>query len=332
MDVILSHYSNVMGAPMKKDRLSKTIKRLPLFQGLQDAALGKLLDIAHVETCKKGRFVFTEGENVDAFYVLISGVAKIAIKAHTAQDGYKSLGTVSEGEFLGEMGLFAHLPRSASVIAETDLRLLKIAVSDFEHFLKDDPENASTLLIELLVVLSRRLRETSREQVALFDAGKAIASYTNIGELLEKIFSVITSSIPSAEGGALVLYNKFASAYEIKASRGLSPFKGFPALKNEPLVDRVAKAGAFFEGNPSRDEALVGGIFSRAKTIIACPITSGNVFLGLIALFDSEYENVFTAAQKNLLSGICSLLAPALENAAYRAEDLNRRRLTQQRI
>jgi len=58
------------------------------------------------------------------------------------------------GEYFGEMSLLDGGPRSASVIAETPLRLLVIKRRDFSTLLREAPE----LTQSLLATLSRRLR------------------------------------------------------------------------------------------------------------------------------------------------------------------------------
>ena len=62
------------------------------------------------------------------------------------------------GEFFGEMSLLDGEPRSATVRAETDMRLLVILRRNFQTLLTEVPE----LTRNILVVLSRRLRDLER--------------------------------------------------------------------------------------------------------------------------------------------------------------------------
>jgi len=59
------------------------------------------------------------------------------------------------GEFFGEMSLLDGEPRSATVKAETDLRVLVISRANFWQLLREVPE----LTQKMLVNLSRRLRD-----------------------------------------------------------------------------------------------------------------------------------------------------------------------------
>jgi len=58
------------------------------------------------------------------------------------------------GEFFGEMSLLDGEPRSATVKAETDLRVLVISRVHFWQLLREVPE----LTQQMLVNLSRRIR------------------------------------------------------------------------------------------------------------------------------------------------------------------------------
>jgi CRP-like cAMP-binding protein len=59
------------------------------------------------------------------------------------------------GEFFGEMSLLDGGPRSATVVADTPVRLLVISRRHFSVLLKDVPGLTETLL----VTLSRRVRQ-----------------------------------------------------------------------------------------------------------------------------------------------------------------------------
>jgi CRP-like cAMP-binding protein len=62
---------------------------------------------------------------------------------------------IHPGEFFGEMSLLDGGPRSATVVADTPIRLLVISRGHFSGLLKNVPGLTSTLL----VTLSRRVRQ-----------------------------------------------------------------------------------------------------------------------------------------------------------------------------
>lgn len=317
---------------MENQELFNTIRNLPIFHGLSDSVVTKLCGMSGEVRVARDEMVFREDEPVDAIYVILSGEAGVLRKVEEGE--FKSLGIIARGELFGEMGLFEQNRRTASIIARKDLHLLRIGVSDFQALLREDSESASKMFFELLVVLSRRLRETSREQVALFETGRAIAACSSIDELVEKVFEIIINVIPSADSGFMALYNQYNDILEIRASKGLfqDELQTGTVSQKEPIVQILRKSKQFHEGNPAKEELFEGGRFSHAQSVIACPLYSGENFIGIVMLFDHSMECAFTPAQRNLLTGICSQFAPAVENAAFRKDDMNRLRLKRVRI
>lgn len=318
----------------EKSRLIKKLKKIPLFHDLDNEILHALSAGITERTCPKDEHVFEEGEPGDAMYFILSGEAAVLKTVDREKKEFKSLGIIAEGEFFGEMALFDNQPRSATVMARTDLELLRISRHDLLELPDMDAGTATSVLSSMIVVLSKRLRESAREQVAVYETGKLIASCRNIDELLDAVFSIVMRAVPSADSGLLAMYNKFTEEFEIKKSTGLKDEElGDLGLSGrEPLLRILRKSRVFHEGNPSEEEFFKEGRFSDAKTLVAYPLFSGDNLLGFLALFSHSHEKAFTLAQRNLLIGISSQVAPALENAAFRKEEDDRMRLRRIRV
>ncbi len=115
-----------------------------------------------------GDVIFHEGESGEVAYFIWAGQA-IVIKGDLQTPTI--LGYRGPGDILGEMALLEHRPRSASVIALTDLRLLKIHKDDFIRLLSDDP----ALSINILATLSGRLRTADTIREATTQVGQRLA-------------------------------------------------------------------------------------------------------------------------------------------------------------
>lgn len=98
-----------------------------------------------------GEIVFKEGDIGDAMYIVRSGRA---VKVKGDLKSPTVLGHLGIGEIVGEMTLLEDQPRSVSVIAVENLRLLRISRDDFQHMLSQRP----TLGMSILRALSSRLR------------------------------------------------------------------------------------------------------------------------------------------------------------------------------
>ncbi len=101
--------------------------------------------------CLPGEYLVREGEPGDALYLIWSGRAAVYIGDIEAPT---VLGYREAGEIIGEMALLENQPRSASVVALTELRLLKISRENFYNLLKTAP----TVGMSIMEVLSARLR------------------------------------------------------------------------------------------------------------------------------------------------------------------------------
>ncbi len=125
-----------------------------------DSAILKLLAATRRESLDRlitkedyvqGELVFREGDIGRAMYIIRSGQV-VVFKGKT--DTPTILAHQGIGEIFGEMALLEDQPRSASVLALEDLRLLKISHQDFQQVLGDNPP----LGMSIMSILSTRLR------------------------------------------------------------------------------------------------------------------------------------------------------------------------------
>jgi hypothetical protein len=81
-------------------------------------------------------------------YIIATGTATVT------RDG-RRLATLGPGAFFGEMALLTHGPRTATVTADTAVKLLRLDERSFAALLKDAP----TVARKVLEGVARRLRE-----------------------------------------------------------------------------------------------------------------------------------------------------------------------------
>ena len=93
----------------------------------------------------------------DETYLIMIGRVKVII-THT--DGKEIiLNILKSGDLFGEMAVFDHMPRSATVAAEEDSELLIISRENITNLIKRNPQIAFKLLSDM----SRRLREADEQ-------------------------------------------------------------------------------------------------------------------------------------------------------------------------
>ena len=116
-----------------KDGKVELIKKVPLFSKLKKKELEEVAHIADELDLRKGKVMAEEGDRGREFFVLLEGEADVT-------KGDQSINTMREGDFFGEIALVTQMPRTASVTATTDVRVLVITERDFGALLKHSPE------------------------------------------------------------------------------------------------------------------------------------------------------------------------------------------------
>lgn len=129
------------------DEHIEALKRVPLFTGMSDRALARVVAIAKEVTHPDGKAVVEQDQSAVGFHMILSGQAE-------ASQGGRPIGTMGPGEYFGEMSLIDGKPRSASVTAKGELRTLAIPAWSFNRLLDEHPE----MMRVLLVALSERIR------------------------------------------------------------------------------------------------------------------------------------------------------------------------------
>jgi len=137
--------------------IEDTLATAPLFSELSRRDLKRLAAATIVRNYKKGDVIVKEGESAVAFYLIRTGKVDI-IHGHGSK-GQKIAATLGPGEFFGEMALLDSYPRSASAVAKGDTECLVLSRWDFIAELRTSPHIA----VQMLPVLSRRLREVQRD-------------------------------------------------------------------------------------------------------------------------------------------------------------------------
>ncbi len=108
-----------------------------------------------------GTVVFAEGAEGFGAFLITSGVASVTLHQLDQQRPIR-LVTFSPGTVFGEMALLDGEPRSATVVAETDLECQSLGTVHFERLKDEHPRIAIQLLSNLASESSLRLRRANR--------------------------------------------------------------------------------------------------------------------------------------------------------------------------
>lgn len=128
------------------------IGRVPLFDGLSDAHLGRVAALTEEITYNAGRVIVKKDTPGRAFYVIVDGNARVVKGKIVTARREADLGP---GDFFGELALLDGERRTATVIAVTPLTTVRIERAAFRRLLREEPE----LALKLLEGMARRTRK-----------------------------------------------------------------------------------------------------------------------------------------------------------------------------
>jgi CRP-like cAMP-binding protein len=136
-------------------RARDALAQVPLFAGMPPRFLKRLADKMDEQRFMEGATIVRQGEPGDTFYVLIEGEAKVKDAKG------RVLSRLIPGDFFGEISLMDGGPRTATVVAETNLTALALSRKDFSALLQSEPKVTVGLLKHASALLRRLERPAS---------------------------------------------------------------------------------------------------------------------------------------------------------------------------
>ncbi|HYB98414.1 MAG TPA: mechanosensitive ion channel family protein [Candidatus Limnocylindrales bacterium] len=153
----------------------EVLRPLDLFSPLDDAQIQELVHGATLHRYGPGEVLVKQGDLGNSLFVLRSGRARVEVIADAPADAAARSGTglsptvldvLDAGAFFGEMSLLTGAPRSASVIAETDIEVVIVDKEALAPILSAD----IGILEGLSEVVERHARNTA-ERLTTSDLG-----------------------------------------------------------------------------------------------------------------------------------------------------------------
>lgn len=114
---------------------------LHFFAQLPDESRARIRAMAEEVTAEAGAVIMEQGDVGQEAFVIQSGQAEVVVNGNR-------VATVGPQSLVGEMALIDRRPRSATVIALSDMELLAFASDKFEAVLAELPPGTSRLLAD----------------------------------------------------------------------------------------------------------------------------------------------------------------------------------------
>jgi len=130
------------------------ISRVPIFSGCSKRELAIIARASKVVSHKADTVIAREGERGVGLFLIIEGQCRVSI-------GGKTKARLGPGDFFGEVALLDGGPRTATVTAITNVRLIGITGWVFRGLLMEHP----SIALKTLESVAGRLRSVSKEPV-----------------------------------------------------------------------------------------------------------------------------------------------------------------------
>jgi CRP-like cAMP-binding protein len=120
------------------------LEQLDFFASASRPILERLAGLATAESIPAGTAVVREGDTADAVYVLAEGEADVTARDE-ARLGEQAIRHMTAPSYFGEIGVLARVPRTATVTAATDLRVLRLDGRVLVDVLTSAPPSSSLM-------------------------------------------------------------------------------------------------------------------------------------------------------------------------------------------
>lgn len=149
------------------------LKEILVFRKLKPEEIEEIKKVALVRRFPKGTLIFSEKDEGDSLFVVVSGDVRITRISPSAIE--KTLAVMGPRTVFGEMSFLDGKPRSANAIAYSDCVLLQISKKDLDGLLSDNSLAAYKIIHAFARILTYRLRKMNDEVIELLsDPDKTI--------------------------------------------------------------------------------------------------------------------------------------------------------------
>jgi signal-transduction protein with cAMP-binding, CBS, and nucleotidyltransferase domain len=126
------------------DEAGRTLDQVPGFRAMPEEVRRLVADAFELVDYEFGSTIVREGDDADAFYVLVSGSARVLKHAGTAEE--ISLNVLRRGDSFGEIGLLDESTRVATVRASGPVQALRLDRGVFRALTRRQPQVRANLL------------------------------------------------------------------------------------------------------------------------------------------------------------------------------------------
>lgn len=132
------------------------LKGVPIFAKIEQSKLKLIAFTSERMTYSAGQELFHQGDQGDAMYVILDGVADVLIDT---PGGQIAVAEMKKNSFVGDIAILCDVPRTATIKAREQLTTLKITKDMFYRLVTEFPQMA----VEIMRTLAHRVEDTNQK-------------------------------------------------------------------------------------------------------------------------------------------------------------------------
>ena len=152
-------------------RIHGMISYSPLFENFNLAEIRLLSHFMQVYRVEPGIEIIREGAPGDFMMMLIEG--RIEVFKQDRWNAPRLIALIEPGKTLGEMSMIDGEPRFATCVAAERCMIAVLTRESLARIILEQPILGAKILMELVLMLSQRLRQTSSKLVSYMDREKS---------------------------------------------------------------------------------------------------------------------------------------------------------------
>ena len=155
-----------------------SLARIPPYDLLDESGLRSLVEIAVRRSYRKNCVIVHEGEESSTMFVLLEGEMRVYLEDENGKQ--LTIRILKPGDSFGEVAMIGEMPRTASVVTQTDCVVCAFPRGKYLAFLKSYPD----ILLSLSKNLAQLVSDTTEElgAIAFSDVyGRIVYTFSKYG-------------------------------------------------------------------------------------------------------------------------------------------------------
>jgi CRP-like cAMP-binding protein len=146
------------------------LSRVSIFSQMKESDLLRIADRTRRRLYREGEVIIKEGDSDGRLFIIVTG--RVEVIKGLGEKNERHLRSLGPQSYFGEMALIDDLVRSASVVAKEETHVLSLE----QWNLRREIEKYPTISLELLQMLSRRIRAIEKSMVRMLGTFLPICS------------------------------------------------------------------------------------------------------------------------------------------------------------